>query len=197
MTNCFNEISKSIALNCQHPLVKGNSGRAILIPWAESPEITKTGNKITALTLGENAVWVAIENAITTPFDGTASASTDEDGYKVHTKTFAFRVPERGAAVSEQIIDPMVNSAAGYLVIVEKNDKAGDGSYEVLGYESPLRVNGDGVTQNESENGGAIMVTMSAQQTRYSYALVPAGADPFAAAKAIFDGLWNGAAETL
>lgn len=197
MTNCFLNISASIQRSCSNPLVKGNTGRALLIDKGDIEAITISDGKISAITLAAAAQAVAIENFITTPFDGTNSASTDEDGYKVHTKTFAFRVPERGAEVSEKIIDPMVNSANGYLAIVEKIDAVGDGSFEVLGYEAGLKVNGDGVTQSETENGGAIMVTMSGQQTHYSYTLVGAtpnvGETVYGNAKAVFDTLYSGA----
>lgn len=197
MTNCFNGIGASIQRSCTNPLVKGNSSRLLLIDWNDIDAITIADQKISAITLKESAKAIAVENAVVTPFEGTASASSADDGYRTHTKTLAFRIPERGADVSKEIVDPLTNSSSGFLAVLEKNDKRGDGSFEVLGYEAGLKVNEDGITQNETENGGAIMVTMSSVQNLYAYTLV--GAEPtgtatvYSEAKSVFDTLWAGA----
>lgn len=196
--SCFGKILASIARSCAHPLVKGNTGRALAFDWDDVDAITVSDNKVTALTLKESAKAIAIENNVETPFDGTNSASNADDGDRVHTKTFAFRIPERGADVSTKIVDPLVNSVHGFLIIVEKEDKVGDGSYEVLGVESGLKTNADGVTQSETENGGAIMVTMSGTQNVYQYTLAPtpdAGASEtqYQASRKLFNLYFEGA----
>ena len=79
-------------------------------------------------------------------------------------KTFAFRIPLRGAEVSKDIVEPLADAPLGYLAVLEKKDRRGDGSYEIVGYGQGLTVNADGIMRNENENGGDIVVTMSTQE---------------------------------
>ena len=71
------------------------------------------------------------------------------------------RIPMRGAGNSKDIVEPITKSGQGFIVILERRDKVGDGSFLVVGALQPLRANVDGITQSETENGGAVMATMS------------------------------------
>ena len=53
------------------------------------------------------------------------------------------------------------------MAILEKKDKVGNGSFEVVGLQSALRTNDDGLTQDEYANAGDIMVTMSCVEDWY------------------------------
>ena len=57
-----------------------------------------------------------------------------------------------------------MESPLGYLAVLEKKDRVGDGSYEVVGYGQGLTVNPDGIVRNENENDGDIVVTMSCEE---------------------------------
>ena len=59
----------------------------------------------------------------------------------------------------------------GYLAVLEKKDRRGDGSFEIVGYCQGLTVNADGIVRNESENGGDIVVTMSCQEQYFEVTL--------------------------
>jgi hypothetical protein len=75
-------------------------------------------------------------------------------------------------------------SPLGFAAILEKQDRVGDGSYEIVGYKKGLTVNADGIQRNELENGGDIVVTMSTNEPWFEEVLF---ATDYATTKAAFD----------
>lgn len=188
--SCYGEVMASISPDCSNPIVGGYTGRAVLIPVnaitaktvsASNPRILET---ITADTV------IGLENAVVTPFDGSSTASNADDGKMSFGKTLSFRIPLRGAGTAKDIIEPMAFSTAGYVAIVEKKDKVGDGSYEIIGLNQGLKVNADGVTRNENENGGDALITMSCVEGWFEAALFKTD---YPTTKALFDALLEGA----
>ena len=51
--------------------------------------------------------------------------------------------------------------------MLEKKDRNGDGSFEVVGAEQGLVANADGIVRNEYENGGCTIVTMSTNEVNF------------------------------
>lgn len=194
ITNCTETLAKSIAQDCTHPLVAGYTGRAVLIPYENIDTLTQnTTNprKLEAVTLvATTGKCVAVDNIMPTPFDGSNKASSADSGRIKYTKTLTPRIPLRGAAVSKELIEPLMTHSQGFLAIVEKLDKAGAGSYEVIGLNSPLKANADGLTQSEGENGGEYIVTMSCSEAWAEAEFMPS-AGTYAAAKTAFETLYN------
>lgn len=188
-TSCIAEVAANIALNCNHPQVGGYTGRAVLIPYSISPTLTHDSSNpriISAIAVGSSDKLIMVDNIMPTPFDGSNKQSTAESGRPAFTKTFTLRIPLRGADASKNIVEPLMNSAQGYICVAEKQDKVGDGSFEVIGALQPLKVNGDGVSQNENENGGDAVVTMSCTETWYEAVLFD---EDYATSKTLFEGL--------
>lgn len=151
-------------MDCNSPIVSGYTGRGVLIPYSANPIFTQNADNpriIEAITLDTSAKVCAIDNEGTSPFDGSNVASNGDAGFIQFTKTLTMRIPMRGGDVSKDIVEPLVKSGQGFVAILEKKDKVGDGSFEVVGALQPLKANADGITRNESENGGAVMATMS------------------------------------
>ena len=80
-------------------------------------------------------------------------------------------VPKRGAGTSKDVVEPSYQSPLGYLAVLEKKDRSGDGSFEVIGFEQGLTANADGIVRNEWENGGCTMLTMSCNEVNFEYTL--------------------------
>lgn len=161
---CISNIAKSIGMDCNAPIVSGYTGRGVLIPYTTNPRLTQEVSNpriISEIALDPEAKVCAIDNEGVSPFDGTNVASNGDAGFIQFTKTLTMRIPMRGGAISSGIVEPLVKSGQGFIAILEKKDKVGDGSFEVFGALQPLKANADGITRNESENGGAIMATMS------------------------------------
>lgn len=194
--SCISEIAANVAINCNQPQVGGYTGRAVLIPYSANPVLTQDSQNpriINGIAIDESAHVVMVDNVMPNPFDGSNKQSNAENGRPIFTKTFAFRIPLRGAVMSKEIVEPLMNSALGYMCVAEKQDKSGHGSFEVIGALQPLKTNGDGIGQNEGENDGDITVTMSCSEMWYEAELYAAtvaqGSNGYAESKVLFEEL--------
>lgn len=169
--SCAATMADNIAKDCAAPLAGGYTGRGVLIDLADAPTLTRDGSNpriITAITLGEGKSLAVIDNAFTPqPFNGSNSQSNTDDGMLKHRKTLVLTIPKRGAAASKEIVEPTYQSPLGYLAVLEKKDRNGDGSFEVVGAEQGLVANADGIVRNEYENGGCTIVTMSTNEVNF------------------------------
>lgn len=164
-TSCAADIAGNIAMNCANPNVAGYTGRGVLINLSDAPTLTRDGSNpriISAITLGVGVKVAAVDNsALSQPLTGSQVQSTDENGMVQYQKTAVINIPLRGADVSKDIVEPLHRSALGFMLILEKKDRSGDGSYVVVGSEQGLKATADGILRNEYENGGSIMATLS------------------------------------
>ena len=166
-TPCTSAVAANIVKNCTTPIVGGYTGRGILVPLDKAP--TLSGNEentrtLTSIAMSGTDKYISCDNVFTDPFAGTTKASNGESGFMKHDKTFALRIPQRGADISRDIVESLENSPLGFVAVLEKKDRVGDGSFEVIGYQSALKVNADGVTQDETANDGATNVVMSCSE---------------------------------
>ena len=190
-TSCAAAVAANIVKDCDHPEVGKYTGRAVLIPLDEYPVIAVSGTNtrmLTSIAPATGKKTIALDNVMTTPFDGSNTVSNEDGGVKMFVKTLAFRVQQRGAKISKDIIDALCSSPRGYIAVVEKQDQVGDGTYEVIGYGQGLKVNADGVSRNENENNGNTMITMSCQEPYFEYALFDTD---LATTAAMFDDLFT------
>lgn len=166
-SSCAGSLAANIAKDCSHPMAGGYTGRGLLIPLtntlifavdASNPRI------ITGITMGAGEKLAVIDNVWPSAFNDSNTQSNADNGRLVYGKTFAFRIPLRGAGTSKDIVEPLADAPLGYLAVLEKKDRVGDGSYEIVGYGQGLTVNPDGIMRNENENGGDIVVTMSCEE---------------------------------
>lgn len=188
--SCTGPIASSIGLDCRHPLEGGYTGRVILIPWRvlseASPSISRDNPAyITMPSVSPTADFpiFAIDNAeYTSPFDGSSSTGTDEDGIRKYLKQLAFRIPLRGGLASKNILDPLLHdngSSSGYIAVVEKRGIADRGTFEVIGFYSPLRVvDPSSVSRNENENGGSWGITLQCKEYYADCELAQAAGTP-------------------
>lgn len=166
-TTCYGSVAQSIKENCSSPIVGGYTGRGILVDLSLNPTITVDASNnhiITAVTLTQSQKFIAISNVWNDAFTGSATSSGADNGRTSFNKTFTFRIPDRGAGISNDVVEPLTFSPLGYMAILEKKDRTGDGSFEIIGYKRALTVNADGVTRNEYENGGDIVITMGTNE---------------------------------
>lgn len=184
--SCFGEAMASIAPDCNNPLVGGYTGRGALIPSDSITSVTASSSNPRILESITADTIIGIENAVVTPFDGSTTASTADDGKMSFGKTISFRIPLRGANTAKNIVEPLAYSTTGYVAIVEKKDKVGDGSFEIIGYNQGLKVNADGIQRNENENGGDVSVTMSCTEGWFEATLFKTD---YATSKGLFEAL--------
>ena len=174
-TSCAASIADNIKKDCAKPLAGGYTGRGVLIDLADAPTITRDASNpriITGITLAAGKSLAVIDNAFSpTPLTGSNTHSNTDDGMMKHRKTVVLTIPKRGGQASKEIVEPTYQSPLGYLAVLEKKDRNGDGSFEVIGAEQGLVANADGIVRNEYENGGCTMVTMSTNEVNFENVL--------------------------
>lgn len=173
--SCAASIAANIDRNCSTPLTGGYTGRGLLIDIAAIQSITQDGTNpriITLITIKTGKKIAAINNsAMEQPLTGSTTQSNTDDGMVKYRKTVVLNIPRRGGDASKDIVEPTYQSALGYIAVLEKKDRSGDGSFEVIGFEQALKANPDGIVRNEYENGGSTIVTMSCNETNFENVL--------------------------
>lgn len=168
MASCVGNIAGSIQLNCASPLEGGYTGRGIYIPMEAVPVLTKDANNpriVSAIALATGAKGVLIDNEGSNPFEGSSTTGNNDAGRPRFVKVLSMRMPERGAGFSKDVLEPLVKSGRGGIIILEKVDRVGDGSFEMIGTQSPAKVvDPSTVVRNESENGGAWTASMQSTE---------------------------------
>lgn len=193
--NCIEKITLQIEEDCNAPNVGGYTGRGVLIQWADNPTIVvdATNNRILksiSFSEDEHAKPIRIDNvSFINPFTGSNAAGNTDDGRRKVLKTAVIKVPLRGAGVSQDLLEGMFTGnfeGQGAILILEKQFKGGDGSYEVIGYESPFLINPDGISRDEYVDGGAYILTGSTKEIGIEYSLFD---EDFETTKGMFETL--------
>lgn len=187
--SCAGNLAANIAKDCAHPMVGGYTGRGLLIPLTNTLTFAVDGTNpriITGITMAVGDKLAVIDNVWPSAFNESNTQSNADNGRFVYNKTFAFRIPLRGAGVSKNLVEPLAEAPLGYLAVLEKKDRVGDGSYEIVGYGQGLTVNPDGIMRNENENGGDIVVTMSCEEQYFETTFFDTN---YATTKAAFEAL--------
>ena len=174
-TSCAANIAANIAQDCASPLVNGFTGRGVMINLSDAPTLTRSVANpriFSAVTLGTGVKVCVVDNTgYTQPMVGTTVQSTDNGGKVQYQKDVVVRIPLRGADSSKDVVEPLNSSALGFLLILEKKDKKGDGSFVMIGAEQGLKANADGIVRNEYENGGDVVATMSTVENHFENVL--------------------------
>jgi len=190
MAGCSSILSGNITLDCENPIVGGYNGEAIIVDYAYNPVITYDAanpRKIKSITCPQGGVHV-VENAFVTPFNGSTTAGNTDNGLNEFLKTVSFQIPERGADVSRDKVEPFFNSTFGYLMVLPKKDRVGDGSFEVVGAKSPLYGDISTLTRDENANGGMWGLSLTCREQYAEVALTGDGST-YESAKAAYDNL--------
>ena len=168
MASCIGNIAGNIGLNCEHPLSGGYTGRGVYIPLEAKPQLTRDAKNpriVSAIALAENANVVKIDNEGATPFTGSTTTGTNDNGRPQFVKTAQIMMPERGAEFAKNVVEPLVKSGRGGILILEKIDQVGDGSFEMIGTQAPAKVvDPSTVARNEYENGAAWTSTLQSTE---------------------------------
>ena len=168
MAKCVSSIAGNIGLDCEHPIEGGYTGRGVLIPMESNPVLTRDAQNpriIKSITLAENAKVCVVDNAGAAPFDGSSTTGNNDAGFPKFTKAMALRILARGAEASKAVIEPLVKSGRGFIGVFEKVDQVGDGSFEVIGAQSPLKCADPATfTRSETANGGAWSGTLQCSE---------------------------------
>ena len=162
-TSCSGKIAQSIKMDCSKGLTGGYTGRAWYCDKSDigSMTVDADGRIVSAITLATGGKSYAIDNLrFADPFTGSTTTGVTDAGFVQFKKAFAVRVPMRGSDTAKNIIEAACNTARGGILIVEKKDECGNGSYEVLGLDCGVKADPTTITRDESANGGAWSMTL-------------------------------------
>ena len=194
MFSCVGDISCGIGILCNAPLEAGYRGRAILYP-AAGVTITRDATnprRIASIALKSGYKSIKVDNVNLTPFAGSATTGNGDAGYPKFQKTLVMQVPQRGAEVSEKVIEPLAFGRFVALVEMEQHNVR-DGVIQVLGASQSLRVADPAtITRQEDANGGAWSVTLQCTEQYAEVDLYGSGApndDPIT----LFETYWEAA----
>lgn len=187
-SRCASTIAKSFAVQCATPNIGGLTGRAVIF---DARDITLTFDatnprKITAVTIPTSKTPFAVVNDFQEPFAGTNKASNADGGRIQYAKTFGFKQPKRGADAAKDV-EALASLPLGFVAILEKKNKVVDGGYEVVGAFQGLKVNADGVTQDETANAGDTSIVASCVEPYLECDYVGASGDTYADLLADFE----------
>ena len=188
--SCSSILSGNITLDCDRPIVGGYNGEAVIVDWSYNPVITYDAanpRKIKSITCPQGGVHI-VENAFVTPFNGSTTAGNTDNGLNEYLKTVSFQIPMRGADTSRDIVEPFFNSSFGFLAVLPKRDRVGDGSFEVVGAKGALRGDITTLTRDENANGGMWGLSLTCRE---SFAEVDLTGEEgtYESAKAAYDNL--------
>lgn len=144
---CDNLISQGIVRDCNNLYTHGLESNGVIMNFADL-DIPKTTydkdryNVVTALGLKTGKKGYPIYMGGATPYEGTGTASSDSTEY--FTNTVKFLIPDNSPDMCANIIDKI---ASGKFVIVlentfkniNKDENAGDSSYQIYGLKQGLR----------------------------------------------------------
>lgn len=189
-TSCSSVLGGNIAMDCDSPIVGGYTGLGVIIRLGANPTITRDASnprKVKNITSAKGGVF-AINNAFVTPFSGSSTAGNTDSGIGEYVKTVSMQIPLRGADVSRDVVEPLFDDPEGYLIILQKRDRKGDGSFEVLGLQQAARGDISTLTRDENANGGMWQLSMTCREPYAECTLV--GSDgTYESAKTVFDNL--------
>lgn len=160
---CTGTLSVNLDIDCNHPRVKGYEQIGVIINRADIVWPTTTADAadphiLTEITLKEGKTGYVIYNNRNNPlpFDGTqTSYNSDSDAYD---KTVQFYSDKIGGDVSENAIEPL--KGGDYVVILNRKDHRGDGSFQVFGWQSGMKA----TAEVQDESTGYWLITMTGQE---------------------------------
>lgn len=184
---CLGSLAANIDKDCDNPRVTGYESIAIIInrediDWASittdstNKRIIKTLSLVSGAGIKPYVIYNPRPNP--SPFNGTQTEySQDNNNY---SKILQFYFEGIGAGASMDVVEPLKNGS--YVAILQRKDHRGDGSFQILGYESGLVA----TAQVLNEETGYWLMTMG---TNESSAEVSFFNTDYATTKAAFDAL--------
>ena len=185
-------LTANLALDCAKPRIKGYEQVGIIILKSDidlaTTSVDATNPRIiTSLALKAAKKAAVIYNSKNTPlpFNGTQAVYNREaDAYD---KTVQFYYEGIGGAVSKNAIEPLKDG--DYVVVLERKQKYGAGSFQVFGWQKGLSAGNDGGAQVQDEETGYWLITMTTQEPFAEIELDVNGAGSYANTKEDFDAL--------
>lgn len=189
-TPCTAELMDNVAIPCNPARVKGYEEIGVIInrnhiDYANVTISPDNPRIIQDLQITNGATPFVIyqpEKAGRNPFQATQTEQDSASGQ--YKKTVQFYFEGIGGKSAKDVVEPLKNGK--YVVVLERMDKRGDGSFQVFGYQTGLKA----ITQVENEETGFWLITMECYEP---YAEMSLYAGSYAASETAFKALVDAA----
>lgn len=184
-TPCLSTLADSISQDCDNPRVSGYEDTALIfnrndIDWSSVTTDANNPRIITSFSLKEGKTPYVIYNPRVNPapFNGSNTSFTQDTSK--YTKTVQFYYEGIGGAASMNVVEPLANGS--YIVLLQRKDHRGDGSFQLVGYQSGLVA----TAQVQDEETGYWLMTMNTDEPFADVAYLDTD---YATTKAAFDSM--------
>ncbi len=152
------------------------------IAYGATPDLANTAS---AITLSESAKVCVIEaNGETAWAD---SGYEFDPATKSWTKNAIFIAPDYGASISAKVLDPMAKNSDGYVVILQRKNTRGAGSFVIIGAEKGAVVTAMTMNMTDPATSGCASVTLT--ETGAKKGEINLFSEDYTTTKALFDAL--------
>lgn len=160
---CMGSLLGSITQDCDNPRIAGYEDVALIINRADidwTAVTTSAANPriIENLPLVEGKKPFVIYNPRVNPSPFNGTNATFEQDTNRYTKTVQFYFEGIGGKAANDVVEPL--KAGSYLVILQRKDHRGDGSFQVIGYQTGLTA----TEQVQDEETGYWLNTMTCSE---------------------------------
>lgn len=184
-TPCSAALADNITADCDNPRIAGYEQIGIIfnrdeVDWANLAVNASNPRLIEAIAAitGKKPFAVYNQRNNPQPYDGTnITYNADTDRYD---KTVQFYYEGIGGEAAADVIEPL--KGGEYIVILQRKDHRGDGSFQVFGYQSGLKAN----AQVQDETTGYWLITMACSEPSAEVAFFDTN---YATTKTAFDAL--------
>lgn len=184
-TPCSAALAANIASDCSSPRIAGYEQVGIIINKDDidlSALVINSSNpriiEAIAAKTGKTPFVIYNNKNNPLPFNGTQTEyNSDTDRYD---KTVQFYFEGIGGENAEDVVEPL--KGGDYLVILQRKDHTGDGSFQVFGYQSGLKA----TAQVQDEETGYWLMTMECSEPSAEVSFFKTD---YTATKALFDAL--------
>lgn len=160
---CSSALAANIARDCSSPRISGYEQVGIIINKDDidlSALVINSSNpriiEAIAAKTGKTPFVIYNNKNNPLPFNGTQTEyNSDTDRYD---KTIQFYFEGIGGQNAEDVVEPL--KGGDYLVILQRKDHIGDGSFQVFGYQSGLKA----TAQVQDEETGYWLMTMECSE---------------------------------
>lgn len=162
-TPCIGTLADSITQDCDNPRIAGYENVALIfnradIDWTAVTVDAQNARIVTSLAMvsGKKPFVIYNPRVNPAPFNGTNTEFTqDNDRY---SKTVQFYYEGIGGDASMDVVEPL--KSGQYVVLLQRKDHRGDGSFQLIGYQSGLTA----ITEVQDEETGYWLITMNTSE---------------------------------
>lgn len=186
-TPCLGVIKDNMSQDCDNPRVAGYEDIALIfnrseIDWT-AVTYDSTNKRIVksiAMATGKTPYVVYNPRVNPAPFNGTnATFNSDTNRYD---KTVQCYYEGIGGKAALEVVEPL--KAGSYVMLLQRKDHRGDGSFQLIGFESGLKA----TAQVQDEETGYWLMTMTTDEPSADVAFFDTD---YATTKSAFDTLRN------